>query len=124
MSSFKLGYFERLTIHRYLEQYPELRELYLAKESLHRLYRVRGLKRAAQVLTTLCDQWSESKLKEIQTLRRTLMKWRVEILNYFKTQLTNARVEGYNNVAKLVKKRAYGYRSFKNYRLRLLDACS
>ncbi len=49
------------------------------------------------------------------------MKWREEILNYFKTGLTNARVEGYNNVAKSVKKRAYGYKSFKNYRLRLLD---
>jgi len=93
MSAKKLGYFERLTIERYLDQYPELKELYLAKEA-------------------------------IQTLRKTLMKWREEILNYFKTGLTNARVEGYNNVAKLVKKRAYGYRSFKNYRLRLLDVCS
>ncbi|MCX6116758.1 MAG: transposase, partial [Proteobacteria bacterium] len=32
--------------------------------------------------------------------------------------------EGYNNVAKLIKKRAYGYRSFENYRLRLLNACA
>ncbi len=124
MSSFKLGYFERLTIKRYLENYPELKELYFAKEALHRLYRMKGFNKAGYALTKLCDQWAHSKTKEIQTLRRTLIKWRVEILNYFKTGLTNARVEGYNNVAKLVKKRAYGYRSFKNYRLRLLDACS
>jgi transposase len=48
------------------------------------------------------------------------MRWRNEILAYFGTGLT----EGFNNKAKLVKKRAYGYRSFRNYRLRLLNACA
>jgi transposase len=52
------------------------------------------------------------------------MRWRREILAYFGTGLTNARTEGFNNKAKLVKKRAYGYRSFRNYRLRLLNACA
>ena len=46
-----------------------------------------------------------------------------EILAYFGTGLTNGRTEGFNNKAKLVKRRAYGYRSFRNYRLRLLNAC-
>ena len=124
MSSAKLDYFERLTLERYLENFPELKELYQAKEAIHRLYRTRGYDKAALALTALCDAWAHSTLKEIKTLRRTLIKWRNEILNYFKNNLTNARVEGYNNVAKSVIKRAYGYRSFKNYRLRLLDACS
>src|SRR6185312_6091191 len=65
-----------------------------------------------------------SQLPELQTLRRTLMRWRHEILEHFATGLTNARTEGFNNKAKLVKKRAYGYRSFRNYRLRLLNACA
>jgi transposase len=52
------------------------------------------------------------------------MKWRTEILAYFATGLTNGRTEGFNNKAKLVKRRAYGYRSFANYRLRLLNACA
>lgn len=65
-----------------------------------------------------------SPLPELQTFRRTLVRWRREILAYFGTGLTNARTEGFNNKAKLVKKRAYGYRSFQNYRLRLLNACA
>lgn len=124
MSSYKLGYFEQRTLREYLKNYPELDELYQAKESLHRFYRIKGYDRAKQALLRLCDQFGYSTLKEIQTLRKTLIKWRTEILNYFKSGLTNARVEGYNNLAKSVLKRAYGYRSFKNYRLRLLDACS
>jgi transposase len=52
------------------------------------------------------------------------MKWRTEILAYFATGLTNGRTEGFNNKAKVVKRRAHGYRSFVNYRLRLLNACA
>jgi transposase len=74
-------------------------------------------------LTKFTDWLAHSKLKELKKLRRTLMSWRKEILGYFETRLTNARTEGFNNVAKLVQKRAYGYRSFENYRLRLLNAC-
>lgn len=65
-----------------------------------------------------------SQLPEIKTLRRTLMKWRVEILNYFLTGLTNARTEGFNNKAKVVKRRGYGYKNFRNYRLKVLTACA
>jgi len=72
----------------------------------------------------LTERMSRSTLPEIQTLRRTLLKWKEEILAYFYTRLTNGRTEGFNNKAKLVKRRAYGYRSFRNYRLRLLNACA
>ena len=63
----------------------------------------------------MTDEMSFSHLKEIQTLRRTLLKWREEILNYFTTRLTNARTEGFNNKAKVVKRRAYGYKSFETH---------
>ncbi|MDP7320515.1 MAG: transposase [Bacteriovoracaceae bacterium] len=46
----------------------------------------------------------------------------MEIL--FKKRITNARTEGFNTVCKQPQKRAYGYRSFYNYRLRVLYACS
>lgn len=75
-----------------------------------------------RILVRITDQMAASSLPEIKTLRRTLMKWRNEILNYFKTRLTNARTEGFNNVAKLIQKRSYGVKSFENYRLKYLNA--
>jgi transposase len=75
-------------------------------------------------MSRLTDNLAASPLPELQTLRRTLMRWRKEILAYFDTGLTNGRTEGFNNKAKVVKRRAYGYRSFANYRLRLLNACA
>jgi transposase len=119
----KLLYYERDALDRWLREHPELREIYAAKEALYAFYRTKGRERAARTLTRLTDLLAHSKIKELKRLRRTLKNWRSEILAYFDSRLTNARTEGYNNVAKLVQKRAYGYKSFENYRLRLLNAC-
>lgn len=108
----------------WLHDHPELAEVYHAKEALHGFYRIRGHRRAKRAFTAMTDRFARSLLPEIQRLRRTLLRWRKEILAYFYTRLTNGRTEGFNNKAKLVKRRAFGYRSFNNYRLRLLNACA
>jgi transposase len=123
-SSQKLDHWERVAIWQYLEKYPDLQELYRWKERLHKFYRTRGYYRAHLALREMCDEMALSFLPEIKTLRKTLLKWREEILNYFLTGLTNGRTEGYNNIAKLVQRRGFGYKSFRNYRLRLLSACA
>lgn len=117
----RLEYFERRALHQWLDHHPKLKELYFFKEALHKLYRIRGFNKAARALIKLTDQMALSNIDEIKTLRRTLMSWRNEILNYFINKTTNARTEGYNNLAKLLQKRAFGFRSFFNYRLRLLS---
>lgn len=119
----KLKYFERDALTRFLIDHPELYEVYNYNQAMYRFYRIKGEQKAARILTRLTDAMAGSTLPEIKRLRKTLVKWRQEILNYFRTGLTNARTEGFNNVAKLVQKRGYGYRSFENYRLRLLNAC-
>jgi len=124
MSSKKLDYFDRKAIWQFLENHPELRELYDWKERLFAFYRIKGHTRAKRALEFMLDDMEKSKLPEIQTLKRTLTRWKNEVLNYFINRLTNARTEGFNNVAKLVQKRAYGYKSFRNYELRLLSACA
>lgn len=117
----RLEYFERKALYQWLDHYPKLKEIYHFKEALHALYRCRGYDRAKRALTNILDRMALSSLNEIKSLRKTLMKWRNEILNYFDTGLTNGRTEGFNNLAKTLQKRAFGFRSFKNYRLRLLS---
>jgi transposase len=120
----RLDYFTRRTVWEWLEPHPELKAIYAWKERLHGFYRTRGYNRAATVLTAMTDELAKSEIKELKTFRRTLMRWRKEILAYFKTGLTNGRTEGFNNLAKLVQRRAFGYKNFQNYRLRLLNACA
>jgi transposase len=121
MNGSRLEYFEKKALWQWLEHHPKLKELYFFKEAIHRLYRTKGFDKAARALTKLTDAMALSNLKEIKTLRKTLISWRNEILNFFVNRTTNARTEGYNNLAKLLQKRAFGFRNFFNYRLRLLS---
>jgi transposase len=88
-----------------------MKELYHFKEAMHGLYRCRGYNRAKRAFVAILDRMAASELKEIQKLRKTLMKWKNEILNYFATGITNGRTEGFNNLAKLLQKRAFGFNS-------------
>jgi transposase len=124
MSGKKLSYSERLALDRFLKKYPQMHELYGWKERLHSFYRILGYGRAYEAYKKLVDDMSVSFLPEIQTLRKTLLKWKEEILNYFSSNLTNAILEGFNCKASLLKRRAYGYRNTENYRVQLLHACS
>ncbi len=121
-SSKNLEYFKRKAIWDWLEDKNDLKEIYYYKEALFRLYRTRGYNKARRALIKLTDQMAYSNLKEIRSLRNTLRTWSTEILNYFKTGLTNARTEGFNNVAKTIQKRGYGFKNPENYRLRVLNA--
>jgi transposase len=114
----------RWVVRTWLAEYPDLRELYEAKEALSAFYRVRSHRQAARILTGFTDRLASSAVPELKTFRATLMRWRLEVLAYFQTRATNGMTEGFNGKAKLVKRRAYGYRSFTNYRLRLLNACA
>lgn len=121
-NGYKLDVFERKTIWRWLENYPDLKDVYFAKEAMHRLYRCRGRNKARRSLIKLLDWLALSKVPELKRLRKTLMNWKEEILNFFENRITNAKTEGFNNVAKSIIKRAYGFRNFPNYRLRVLNA--
>jgi transposase len=120
----RLKFYERSALDLWLNAHPKIQEIYGFKEQIVRFYSIRGYYRAVSAFDRLFEDLKNSQLQELQVLRRTFTRWRTEILNYFKYRITNARVEGFNNVAKVIKRRAYGYRSFRNYRLRLLNACS
>jgi len=119
----KLDYETRHELWRYLKKHPKLQELHRWKERLHEFYRTKGLKRATQSFERLMRDLGNSTLVEAHKLRRTLKHWKDALLLYFEKRFTNGLTEALNGRAKLLQRRASGYRSFRNYRLRLLNAC-
>jgi transposase len=115
---------ERSVLDRWLRENPKINEIYQFKEAVGRMYRIRGVKRAESVFKSIISELEKTQNKLLQTLKNTFKRWYHEILNFFRYRLTNARVEGFNNVAKVIKRRAYGFRSYECYKLRLLNACS
>jgi transposase len=113
----------RSDLDHFLRFHPTHNELYRAKERLFEIYRTKGYNRARASLIKFIDDLQTKDLEPLKKLARTLKAWSDEILEYFRTGLTNAFTEQTNNRGKYVQKRAYGYKSFRNYRLRLLSAC-
>ena len=120
----KLSFIEKSQIENYIAPHEVLSKLYWAKEKLHELYRVKGYERASQAFERLIADLEKNKhIIELRRLRKTLLNWKEEILNYFRTGLTNAMAEGFNNKINTLKTNAYGYRNKNNFRLRVLSAC-
>jgi transposase len=100
----------------------ELRLMYAAKECLRRWYRTCTPENAVSRLDRLLGHWVTSMVPELQKLAITFRYWQTEICNYASVRISNSITEGLNNKIKVTKRQAYGFRSFTNFRRKILLA--
>jgi len=65
-------------------------------------------------------RWLSEAKKYFPNSQNTIIRWLDEIIAYFDNRTTSGVVEGINNKLKLIKRSAYGFRNFENYRIRCL----
>ena len=65
-------------------------------------------------------QWHKRAKKYFPDSGNTIIHWLDEIIAYFDNRTTSGVVEGINNKLKLIKRSAYGFRNFDNYKNRCL----
>ena len=58
--------------------------------------------------------------KEIRRVGATIQRWFEKIWNYHLARVSNGPTEALNNLIKRVKRVGYGFRNFRNYRVRAL----
>jgi transposase len=114
---------EKRAMRFWLNQNVKVKELHEYKEAMRRVYRAKGIAKAAKILENLMNKMVESKIEGVRELKKTISRWKNEILAYHRCRLSNGRVEGFNRKAKLCQRSAYGFKNFANYRLRLLNIC-
>lgn len=102
------------------DPYDEVLGAWLAKESVRDVYLSDDPDDAALLLDKTIEGCRLDLVDEVRSLGRTLSKWRTEILNHHKTGASNGPTEGLNLLVKKVKRAGHGFRSFRNYRLRIL----
>ena len=78
---------------------------------------------AARRLDAFVAECRESAVPELHRLAKTVSRWRQEILAHHTTGTSNGPTEAVNLVVKKVIRVAHGFRSFKNFRLRVLLHC-
>jgi transposase len=62
--------------------------------------------------------WRSEAKKHFPDSQNTIIRWLDEIIAYFDHKTTSGVVEGINNKLKLIKRSAYGFRNFENFRVR------
>ena len=65
-----------------------------------------------------------SRLKPVKKVAVMLNKHLAGLLAYFRHPITNAKCEGFNSRIQAIKSSARGFRSFDNYRIRILFYCA
>jgi len=69
---------------------------------------------------TRAIEWMIDYPMEARSPGRTLIRWRKEIAAWHAARVSNGPTEAVNNLIKRVKRAAFGFTSFRNYRIRSL----
>ncbi len=112
----------------YLEQQPAIAAIYDFKQQLHRLLTkkhctAKECKRLLPQFLEMVKELKQSAFQHLRTLGNTLFKWREEVVRMLRFTKNNGITEGFHRKMKLIQRRAYGFRNFENYRLRVRVLC-
>lgn len=103
-----------------LEADVQLSDAYFLKEQFFKILRCSTKEDAQKMLKNWITAAQDSGIKRFVICANTMINWSAGILNSFESPYTNGFTEGCNNKIKILKRNAYGYRSFSRFRNRIL----
>jgi transposase len=112
---------EKAKLEALFEKLPELRKLYELRVEFKKIFDETQDRREAELALTA---WIMKLLAAFPEMDKafvmTYERWQDEILNYFDGRHTSGAVEGINNKARVITKRAYGLKSASSLWTRLV----
>ena len=97
-----------------------LRRAYREKEELLQLVHEEDKVKAIEKLNGWIRRNLESDIPSLRNCAKTYFNWVEEIRNAIKVPYSNGSMEGYNNKIKTLKRIAFGFRNFTNFKARIL----
>lgn len=119
---------QKIKLHQYLLSKPGLLAIYEFKQELNQLMSLKTLKRweckrEIPRFIKMIEALKESGFKNMRSLGNTLESWSEEIVRMWRFKKTNSITEGLHNKMEMLSRRAFGFRNFENYRLRVKVHC-
>lgn len=120
---------QAIRTHDYLEARPALKLVYEFKQRLVRLLLIkqrtrRQCRRLARILLAYIEHLRNSPLEAFRTLGATLHTWQQEVACMWRFTRNNGITEGFHTKMEMISRRAFGFRNFQNYRLRVRVLCA
>ena len=103
-----------------LELSKDLAKAYYLTQEFYEVMSSKNLEEAKKRLSNWYLHYQVAGLKEFDSAFRAFSNWENEILNIFRTNLSNGFTEGCNNKIKVIKRNAFGVRNFERFRKRIL----
>ena len=98
----------------------DLRRVYREKEQLLKIVQLEDSNTAIDMLNKWVKRNLECDIPALRNCSKTYFNWIVEIRNSLTVPYSNGPMEGYNNKIKALKRVAFGFRSFTNFKARIL----
>jgi len=98
----------------------DLRRVYREKEELLQLLQEKNKAKAIEKLNHWIKRNLESDIPSLRNCAKTYFNWVTEIRNALEVPYSNGPMEGYNNKIKTLKRVAFGFRNFTNFKARIL----
>ena len=98
----------------------KLRIAYLEKERLLDIIHMQDKEKAVKLLNEWVVRCAMSNISELKDCAKTYTNWIEEIRNSLAVPYSNGPMEGYNNKIKTLKRVAFGFRNFTNFKARIL----
>ena len=119
---------QKLILRKLFTQHPSLQPLYEQMQRTNQLMRMKNTtakqaQRLIPELLKLIDTLKASGFKPLVTLAKTLSQWDEAIVCMWRFSKSNGITEGFHRKMKLIQRRAYGFKNFNNYRLRVIAEC-
>ena len=119
---------QRQILEAEFDRHPAIRTAYEFKEELCSLLCMKEQKRINCIpllarLKEMVWQMLHDAPEIFKKLGRTIRQWFEPIIRMWRFTKSNGITEGFHRKMKLIQRRAYGYRNFNNYRLRVLIEC-
>ena len=98
----------------------KLRIAYLEKERLLDIIHMADKEKAVKLLNEWVVRCAMSDIPELKNCAKTYTNWIEEIRNSLALPYSNGPMEGYNNKIKTLKRVAFGFKNFTNFKARIL----
>lgn len=106
---------QRLKVEQISKEYPQTGRAFRMVQSIDIVYASSTIEEAEQKLNQLYRWMRKSRLEPMKKVASTLKNYFEEILNIFRSKLTNAICEGINSMIQAAKRKARGYHTFEGF---------
>jgi transposase len=119
---------QQLRLRGYFSEHPMVGAIYDQLQRTMTLLRnkhqtARECRWHARHFVKIVGELETAPMPVLQTLAKTLWSWREPIARMWRFTKTNGITEGLHNKMEVISRRAYGFRNFQNYRLRVRALC-